>query len=128
MELLPSSIHVVGLKIDFVFRRAPPNICQGKQPLFTLSFVFFFSRIIFEKLILKVKSECNYKVHCIFWCCHRDMKCNCLITWLYITPFGRYLPCNKAIAFHISMTAPKICNQPFNHTSQLLATLKRRKL
>ena len=35
------------------------------------------------------------------------MKCNCLITW-QITPERRYVkPCNKAIAFHISMTAPK---------------------
>ena len=40
-------------------------------------------------------------------------KCNCLITW-QITPKGRYVkPCYKAIAFHISMTAPKYAINPY---------------
>ena len=56
------------------------------------------------------------RVECIFWCCHRDMKCNCLTTW-QITPEGRYvMPYNEAIAFHISMTAPKYALNPYNCT------------
>ena len=56
-----------------------------------------------------------------FWCCHRDMKCNCLIIW-QIMPEGRYVkPCNKAIAFHISMTAPKYAINPYNCTHSFLS-------
>ena len=107
MELPPIWIHVVGLKIGCVFRRTPPNIRQGKQQLFTLSFVYF-SLLSFQKnWFIKWRVSAIVRVCCIFWCRHQDMKCNCLITWLYIMPFDRYLPWNKAIAFHISMTAPK---------------------
>ena len=31
-------------------------------------------------------------------------------------PFGRYLPCNKAIAFHISMTTPNYALNPLMTT------------
>ena len=70
--------HGVGLKIDCVFRRTPPNIRQGKQLLFTPSFVYF-SLIIFEKLILKVKSECNYKgyLHILVLSSRYEMQLPC---------------------------------------------------
>ena len=32
---------------------------------------------------------------------------------LHNTTFGRYLPCNKAIAFYISITAPKYAINPY---------------
>ena len=107
MELPPSWIYVVELKTYCVFRCALPNIRQGKQLLFTLSFVYFFLLSFLKNWFWKRRVSAITRVDCIFWCCHRDMKCNCLITWLYIMLFGCYWPCNKEIAFHISMTAPK---------------------
>ena len=104
--------HTVRLKIVCVFRCAQPNIRQGKQTLVYPFIYLFFLSIIFENSFLKRIASAFIKVECIFWCCHRNMKCNCLITWLYIMPFVRYLPCNKAIAFHISMTAPKYALNP----------------
>ena len=100
MELPPSWMHVLGLKTDCVFRRAPLNIRQGK--LFVYSFIcLFFSLIIFEKLILRVKSECNYK------------------GWLHILVLSsRYemqLPCymaNNAQRFSYLDDGTKMCNQP----------------
>ena len=86
MELPPSWLHVVGLKLDCVFRRAPPNIRQGKQLLFTLSFVYFSLLSFSKNWFLKWRVSAIIRVDCIFRCCHRDMKCNCLITWLNITP------------------------------------------
>ena len=62
----------------------------------------------------------DLRVECILWCCHPDMKCNYVVTW-QITPEGRYVkPCNKAIAFHISMTTPKYALNPYNSTRYLL--------
>ena len=77
-----------------------------------------------KSYIIHVFDACRFlwylRVDCIFWCCHRDMKCNCLITW-QITPEGHYVkPCNKAVAFHISMTEPKYAINPYNCTHSSL--------
>ena len=56
-------------------------------------------------------------------CFHRDIKCNCLITW-QITPEGRYVkPCNKAIAFYIAMKTQKSALNPYNCTRCSLKSL-----
>ena len=80
--LPPSRKHNVRLKLDCVFRCAPPNIRQGKQLWFTLSFIYF-SLYHFRKLILKANSECNYKgwVHISGVICHVIRQLHFISQW-----------------------------------------------